>query len=132
MTSIAPPEFAVPDTVYSFEPSGLKFNERVQLTLPNVNEFPPGMEVIILSKNTEKGIWEIDGAALVSDDGSEIITKENMGISHFSEVYAAPYPPKVSEYMSKDRPGFDVTSGIHSSQITLPSYKSLGQDIAPA
>jgi RHS repeat-associated protein len=129
--SIAPVEYAVPDTVYALEPSGLKFKERVKLVVPNVNEFPAGMKMIIFSKNSDEGFWEVDALATVSDDGSRIETNDQEGISHFSEVYAAPYAPDVREYGSKDRPGADTNSGILTTSVSLPSYKSLGQDVSP-
>jgi RHS repeat-associated protein len=131
-TTIPVPEFAVPDTVISLEPSGLTFSTDVELTLPNYNELPPGTEMVILSKNSANGRWEIDGAAEVTQDGNSVITKPGMGISHFSEVYASPLGPKVSQKSNQDKPGTDVFNGALSNSISLPSYKSLGQDISPS
>ena len=131
VTSIPVLEVAEPDTVVALEPSGLSFSQPVELVLPNVNEFPAGIELVILSKNSQKGIWEIDGVATVSDDGQRIVTKEGMGITHFSEVYAAPLGPKIGAIGAQDRPGADTFNGAVSTSISLPSYKSLGEDIAP-
>jgi len=131
VTAVPPVEYAVPDTVYTLEPSGLVFEEKVKLTLPNVNEFPPEMEMIILSKNSETGYWDVDGLAKVTSDGQRIETNDGEGISHFSEVYAAPYAPSVREYSAKDKAGADSFSGILSTSVSLPSYKVLGQDVAP-
>jgi len=130
-TSVSTPEYAEPDTVIALEPSGLKFLKYVKLTLPNVNEFPEGMELVILSKNSEKGIWEVDGIAEVTQCGNYIETKDGMGISHFSEVYAAPVAPEIRKYGAQDRPGADTFNGAMSTEINLPSYKSYGKDIAP-
>lgn len=130
-TSIPAFDFAKPNTVYAFEPSGLSFSTPVKLTLPNVNEIPPGVQMVIMSKNSEKGIWEIDGLARVSEDGSEIVTEANGGITHFSEVYAAPIGPKVSEYGGTGHVGADVFNGSLQNSIDLPSYKVNGSDFAP-
>ncbi|MBL7663506.1 MAG: hypothetical protein JNM93_00120 [Bacteriovoracaceae bacterium] len=129
-TSVEMPEFAVPQTVIALEPSGLTFSTPVHLELPNYNELPNGVEMVILSKNSKTGNWEIDGAATVQ--GDSVVTKPGMGISHFSEVMSVPLGLKVSEYKSGDRPGADVFNGAVSNSIALPSYKSLGQDISPS
>lgn len=129
-TSVPPFDFARPTTVYAFEPSGLNFSTPVKLTLPNVNEIPPGVQMVIMSKNSVKGVWEIDGIARVSDDGSEIVTESNGGITHFSEVYAAPIGPRVSEYGGTGHVGADVFNGSLQNSIDLPSYKVFGKDFA--
>ncbi|MFA6237880.1 MAG: RHS repeat-associated core domain-containing protein [Bacteriovorax sp.] len=129
-TSIPAFDFAKPNTVYAFEPSGLHFTTPVKLTLPNVNEIPAGVQMVIMSKNSEKGVWEIDGLARVSDDGSEIVTEPNGGITHFSEVYAAPVGPRISEYGGTGHIGADVFNGSLQNSIDLPSYKLFGKDFA--
>jgi RHS repeat-associated protein len=131
VSSLKPLDFARPQSVIALEPSGLTFDEPVELTLPNINNYPPGIQVVILSKNSTKGIWEIDGLARVSDDGTEMTTEENSGITHFSEVYSVPLGPKVAPFSSKDRPGADTFNGALTTSISLPSYKALGQNIAP-
>lgn len=131
-TSIELLEEAEPDTVYAFEPSGLKFSQPVKLTLPNTNEFPVGTELVILSKNSVSGNWEFDGAASVTD-GNVIETKPGMGITHFSELYVAPFGMEIKAFKDGDRPSFDtMSSGAVSTSVSLPSFKSLGQDVAPA
>lgn len=129
--TVPPPEFAVPKTVIALEPSGTVFSEPVKLTLPNVNEFPAGMDLVIMSKNSQTGSWEIDGVAQVSVDGQNITTKEGMGITHFSEVFAAPLGPEITEWGGADRPGANTFDGALSVNVGMPSFKSLGQDIAP-
>jgi Trk K+ transport system NAD-binding subunit len=52
--SVPAPDFVEPDTVYALEPSGLKFTNRVEVTLPNVNELEPNAEVVILSKTLKR------------------------------------------------------------------------------
>jgi hypothetical protein len=130
-TSVPPLAVAVPETVVALEPSGLQFNQPIELTLPNVNEFPPGLQVVILSKNSKKGIWEIDGVARVDDAGASIVTEEGQGITHFSEVYAAPLGMKISEYSPMDKLGVNTFDGAVSTSISLPSYKVFGQSVAP-
>ncbi|HAZ13275.1 MAG: hypothetical protein A2X86_08065 [Bdellovibrionales bacterium GWA2_49_15] len=130
-TTVDVPEFAEPDTVYALEPSGLTLSRPTKITLPNVNEFPPGMQVVIMSKNSADGTWDADGLAVVSEDGLSIETIENGGIKHFSEIYAAPLGPKVAQIGAQDKPGADSFNGALTTSIDLPSYKTLGQDIAP-
>ncbi|MEC7276949.1 MAG: RHS repeat-associated core domain-containing protein [Bdellovibrionota bacterium] len=132
VTSIEPLEVAVPDTVVALEPSGLEFTEPVQLTLPNINEFPAGMQAIILSKNSKKGIWEIDGIATVSSDGQRIVTNDGEGITHFSEVYAAPVGPTVKQIGAQDQAGADTFNGALSTSVSLPSFKIYGEDVTPS
>ncbi|MBL7665024.1 MAG: hypothetical protein JNM93_07815, partial [Bacteriovoracaceae bacterium] len=129
-TSVELPDFAVPQTVIALEPSGLTFETPVHLELPNYNELPEATEMVILTKNSKTGNWEVDGAAIVQNN--KVVTKPGMGISHFSEVMSAPIGLRVSEYKSGDRPGADVFNGAVSNSIALPSYKSLGQDISPS
>ncbi len=131
-SSLAAPDFVEPEDVWAFEPSGLKFNEPVELTLPNVNEFPAGMQLVIFSKNSTTGRWEADGVARVDDSGSSIITEDGKGITHFSEVFAAPLGLQLKEFGGEDRPGANVFNGDLKTSISLPSYKALGSDISPS
>lgn len=128
-TSVALPSAIEPGTVYALEPSGLKFSQPVKLTLPNTNEFPDGMELIILSKNSETGLWEVDGSATVA--GNKIETKPGEGITHFSEVFAAPFGMELSKFGPKDRPGIQNNIGELTTGISLPSYTRLGKAIEP-
>lgn len=130
-TSVELLEEATPETVYALEPSGLEFNQRVKLTLPNNNDFPAGTELVILSKNSETGIWEVDGSANVTE-ANIIETKPGQGISHFSEVYAAPLGMEVKAFKDGDKPSADSMSGAVSTSVALPSFKSMGQDITPS
>ncbi len=122
-------DVATPTKLIALEPSGLRFNKPVKLTLPNDNEFPVGMELVILSKNSSSGLWEVDGAAkVVSND--KIETLDGQGITHFSEVYAAPYGLKMEAYEKKHQPGIFNDKGGLSKVIDLPSYKVNGKDNA--
>ncbi|MCT4642649.1 MAG: hypothetical protein N4A33_10185 [Bacteriovoracaceae bacterium] len=130
-TSIEVFEGARPDTVFALEPSGLTFSEPVQVTLPNVNDFEAGTKLVIMSKNSSTGLWEIDGAAIVQ--GNQIVTTPGDGITHFSEIFAAPYGLDVSPMVSESSvtPGFNTAKGSLSTSIRLPSYKTFGEDFAP-
>ncbi len=130
--TIPVPDFAVPNFVYAFEPSGLTFKQRVELKLPNENELPPGMELLIYSMNSAKGKWEVDGAAKVSEDGLSVVSKPGLGISHFSPLYAVPLAPLMYEVKNPKLAGVDASEGSLTKSITLPSYKSLGIDITPS
>lgn len=128
---IPTPEFALPENVYSFEPSGLSFKERVELVLPNENELPAGVELLIYSMNSSKGAWEIDGLAKVSDDGSKVVTKPGHGISHFSVIYAVPVSPIMVEAKNPNLSGVDTSAGAFTTAVQLPSFKSLGKSVTP-
>ncbi len=129
-TSVEVLEAAEPEKVYALEPSGLKFNQPVKLTLPNNNDFPVGTEMVILSKNSTTGNWEIDGAAKVTD-GNVIETKDGMGITHFSDVYAAPLGMEIAAFRDGDKPSVDTMSGAVSTSVSLPSFKVMGSDVSP-
>ena len=129
-TVIELPSEVRPSTVYALEPSGLKFSERVPLTLPNTNEFPVGTELVIVSKNSESGFWEIDGSASVTGPGV-IETKPGEGISHFSEIFASPLGMEMKSFANGDKPNIDVMEGSVTTSISLPSFKVLGEDISP-
>ena len=131
-TTYNPPESINPDFVYSFEPSGLQFEERVKLTLPNENEFVVGQKLAIMSKNSSTGNWEIDGLATVTAP-DKIETDTDSGITHFSDIYAVPYSPDISTFNpSKDKPQLTTGGNSVTTSITLPSFKKYGQDIAPS
>lgn len=131
-STILPPINASPKYVYSFEPSGLSFKQRVQLILPNENELPPGVELLIYSMNSAKGAWEVDGMAVVSENGQSVVTKPGHGISHFSLVYAVPLSPFLGEVKNPNLLGVDASQGGVTTTISAPSYKSLGKDISPS
>lgn len=129
-TSVELPDEVIPATVYALEPSGLEFKQRAHLTLPNPNEFPEGTELVIVSKNSETGYWELDGSATVTGPDT-IETKPGQGISHFSEIFVSPFGMEMKKFADGDKPRIDSLDGGVSTQVTLPSFKILGQDIAP-
>lgn len=131
--SIVPvPQNAIPESVIALEPSGLKFKERVPVTLPNENELPPGVDMFILSMDSSKGTWSVDGHAVVSADGQTIKTKDGEGISHFSLIYAIPAKPVLAAVDNPRLSGIDISAGSLSSSVNLPSWKSLGVSITPS
>lgn len=129
-TSVEMPGGVEPQSVFALEPSGLKFNQPVHLVLPNENDFPEGIELVILSKNSATGTWEIDGSATVAESGN-IETKPGQGISHFSEVFAAPFGLVMTAMGDKDRPGITNDIGNLTTSINLPTYLRLGKSISP-
>jgi len=88
--------------------------------------------MVIMSMNSGKGIWEMTGRPKVSDDGQSVVTKDGMGITHFSQVYAAPIGFNVRQIGAQDQPGANTFDGALSTAVKLPSYKALGQDVTPA
>lgn len=131
-STIPVPASAVPSTVIALEPSGLKFNERVDLKVPNETELPPGVEFVILSMDSSTGTWGVDGAAVVSQDGGSIETKPGLGISHFSTIYAVPAKAILKTVTDPNSIGTDVSQGSLTTGIRLPSFKALGQTITPS
>lgn len=129
--SIAVMAEARPDTVYSFEPSGLKFTTPAKLTLPNTNEFGVGTRVVIISKNSETGEWGVDGSGEVTAP-DRIETLPGQGITHFSELYAVPYGLEVASRSNGQLPTIDSQSGGLFTAIDMPSFRVMGQDIKPA
>jgi len=126
-STIPVPASAIPDKVVSLEPSGMQFTKRVQLTLSNENEFPEGSDLIILSMNSSKGQWEVDGLAKVDPGGQTLTTTAGNGISHFSLVYAVPVRPVVTTVGDPKLVGIDSSKGGLETSIEVPSFKSLGQ-----
>ena len=129
--TVLAPQWAKPKNVVALEPSGTIFSKSVELTLPNVNEFPPTSELVIMLMNSKTGRWEIGGAATVTADRQSIVTKPNQGIRHFSLAYATIAGPNVRPVGSQDKPGADTFNGALSTQIELPSFKSFGAKISP-
>jgi len=125
---VPPPEFAKPEKVYNLEPSGTSFTKDVKVTLPNDNNFPEGVELVILSMNSASGSWEIDGLAQVDSGGGSISTLPGKGITHFSEIYAVPIMPVMENLSKSKETGINVANGASSSMIDLPSFKSLGSN----
>jgi RHS repeat-associated protein len=128
-TSVELPEGVEPSTVVALEPSGLKFKEPVKLVLPNNNDFPEGIELVIMSKNSTTGLWEVDGSATVVNN--QIETKPGQGITHFSEVFAAPFGMEMTALGPKDKPGIENSIGDLTTSVSLPAYKRLGNTIEP-
>ena len=118
-----------PKNIVALEPSGTTFSEPVKLTLPNNLNLPAGTDMAILSMNSQTGRWEVGGAATVSSDGSKVVTKDGMGLRHFSLVYASPIGPTVRQIGAQDQPGADTFNGALTTSIKLPTYKSLGKDV---
>ncbi|MFG1486110.1 RHS repeat-associated core domain-containing protein [Halobacteriovorax sp. RZ-2] len=130
--NVRPPEYVKPEFVYALEPSGLKFREPANLVLPNDNEFPPKTQLIVYSKNSDTGIWEIDGLSQVSDDGQTVESVENGGITHFSEVFVAPIAPKLSSFSDDAVNEATVGKNGLSLSASIPSMKIAGKDFAPS
>lgn len=126
------PESAVPKDVVSLEPSGLKFNKRVELTLPNAYELKPNTDVVIFSMNSAKGAWEIDGIAKVSSDGQNIKTIPNQGISHFSIVYAVPLMPTLTGVVDSNLRAVDSSKDSYETTIQMPSFKIGESSVSPS
>lgn len=122
-TPIPPPLNARPTEVLSLEPSGLTFNQRIPISLPNVYDLPAATEMILVSMNSSTGQWEIDGLAKISEDGSSIQSRPGHGISHFSLVYAAPLAPTLRSIQNSKLGAYDSSKDAVEARVDLPSVK---------
>jgi len=125
-----PPEFAQPSVVLDLEPSGRTFSTPLTLDMPNPNEFPAGMNLVVFSRG-DSGVWDLDGVAQVSPDGSRIITKDGQGLTHFSQVYVSPIGPDVRHFGSQDKPGASLSDGALTTSLSLPTWFTMGQEVGP-
>lgn len=126
------PSGVIPNEVISLEPSGLKFNQRVPITLPNTTEMPANTDMVVLSMNSSTGSWEVDSLAQVSSDGTKVVSKPGEGISHFSLVYAIPIAPVVKAVKDPKIDAYDSSKDALTTSISLPSYKYGEVDIIPS
>lgn len=125
-----PPDVVRPTTVIGLEPSGLVFKEPVELSVPNTNELPAGMNLVVLSLGSD-GVWAFDGVAAVTQDRTRVVTKPGQGIRHFSQVFMSVMGPRVSHFGSKDKPGASISDGALTAEVSLASWLSLGQEVKP-
>ncbi len=122
----------VPTNVISLEPSGTKFSQPVQLSVPNDNQLPSGTPMVFISMNSAKGKWELDGLGQVSSDGNSVVTNPDSGITHFSAVYAVPLAPLIASIENPNLIGIDASEGGLTNSIKMPSFKVFGQDYSPS
>lgn len=126
------PQSVVPDKLIALEPSGLKFKQPVELVLPNVNELKEGTSVFLISLNSSSGQWEIDGSGVVEPGGATIRTTPGHGLTHFSLLMASPTYPMLESVIDPNLEGISTAKGAMETSVSLPSYKSLGQQITPS
>ena len=132
------PPTLVPDQVITVQPMGLTFAIPAPVTFPNLSGLEPGNEVDIWSMDHDLGIFFIAGVGKVSDDGLWIETIEG-GIREASWHF--PMSPSGEGNAGGDGSGANdgngcpqeggstvtLENGCLGTNITLPSYNSLGQ-----
>jgi len=126
------PESFVPTNVIAMEPSGTSFSEPVPVRVPNESNLPANTPMVFLSMNSAKGKWELGGVGKVSEDGQSVATDPGKGIKHFSTIYAVPLAPLIAMIQNPNLTGIDASNGGLTNKISLPSFKILGQSVAPA
>jgi len=127
VTAIPPFAFSKPDNVVALEPSGTKFTSPVTLTLPNDNNLPVGVQMVVMSMNSITGKWELDGVGQVDSGGSTVTTLPGKGITHFSSVYFSPIITTPADINGNG----NGNGATLSKTVSLPSYKVLGQSYTP-
>ncbi|NUN04658.1 MAG: PKD domain-containing protein [Bdellovibrio sp.] len=131
-TTIPPPAFARPTKVIALEPSGTTFSEPVDVTMPNVGEYPQGTDVAIMLYNSKTGDWEVGGVGTVENGGQSVRTKSGQGIRHFSLAYATVLSPVVKKIGDQDKPGANIADGGVKTSIDAPSFTVLNKTITPS
>ncbi|MBY0452504.1 MAG: hypothetical protein K2P92_05660, partial [Bdellovibrionaceae bacterium] len=84
------------------------------------------------SLNSNSGQWEIDGSGTVEPGGATIRTTPGHGITHFSLMMASPTYPMLQSVIDPTLEGISTSKGAMETSVSLPSYKSLGQQITPS
>jgi hypothetical protein len=74
------PNGMVSDTVFSIQPSGMRFAEPVPITLPNYDNFRPGERVQIMQVDPDSGQWTLVGHATVNESATLIVSDPGSGI----------------------------------------------------
>ncbi len=64
----------------SFAPGGGTFNPPARLTMPNVNNLPPGAQSLMYSYSHRFQDWDLLGSGTVSADGTVIVSDPGVGI----------------------------------------------------
>jgi RHS repeat-associated protein len=133
------PTFLDPGLLVTIQPVGVIFETPVPITFPNVDGFPVGNEVDIWSLDPESGQFMIVATGQVTADGQSIETIS--GGIRAADWHAA-MPPQADPHDESDEPNcqcphtnnsgsrVNTRTGWVSTDITLPTYRSLEQDRA--
>lgn len=86
-----PPDGTAPETVWTFQPAGVRFDPPVKVQLPNTQGLTAGQVVEILTFDHDLEEFVSVGLARVSDDGAVIVTDPGFGIT--KSGWGTPQPP---------------------------------------
>ncbi len=76
----------------SFAPGGGTFNPPVRLTMPNVNNLPPGAQTLMYSYSHRFQDWDLLGSGTVSADGTVVVSDPGVGIKE--SAWHGSVPPR--------------------------------------
>jgi len=127
------PDGMVSDTVFSIQPSGLRFEEPVPITLPNYDNFAAGERVQIMQVDPDSGAWTLVGHATVNESATLIVSEPGSGVRWGSctgccfapclgtirgSVQRRTFHPKTGEARLEPVAGARVWAGPGSSTLT--------------
>ena len=140
-TPAALPEGSSPDLVVTIQPGDMVFTQPAPIDFPNTGGWAPGLMMNIMSINPVTGEFDDVGDAVVSPDGSKIVTVSG-GVRNSSWHFPEP-PPKAAD-APPEEPDCEQceASGASGSTVSfstgaitethdLVSYQSLGQTPRP-
>ncbi len=78
---MTPPNGTAPRLVATVQPTGVKFDPPIQMTLPNTDGLAPGQVIEIFSFHHDVEQFVTEGTARVSDDGSLIVSDPGFGLT---------------------------------------------------
>jgi hypothetical protein len=78
---MTPPNGEGPRLVGTLQPSGVKFDPPIQMTLPNTDGLAPGQVEEIFSFHHDVEQFVVEGTARVSEDGSVLVTDPGFGLT---------------------------------------------------
>jgi RHS repeat-associated protein len=137
---VAMPQNLQPGLLLTIQPAGIRFDEPVAITFPNVDNLHPGTIVDIWSVNIDTGMFESVGKAQVTPDGTKLLTIEGgiraatwhtAGSAGVSGGDGSPPPPPPCDSacgcpVVASR--FDLVTGSLHEEHELVSYKTMNVD----
>ena len=132
------PRFLDPSLLITIQPVGVVFSQPVPITFPNMDDLAPGVEADIWSLDPVTGAFAIVGRARVTANGESLETIEG-GIRRADWHLIGPNPPEeMPPPPDPDGPcgcdqepvgsAVNLDTGAMNTTVSLPSYRSLGQD----
>jgi hypothetical protein len=98
---MTPPNGTSPRLVGTLQPSGVKFDPPIQMTLPNTDGLAPGQALEVFSFHHDVEQFVTEGTAHVSDDGSVVVCDPGFGLT-VSGWHGSGPPPRPKTDPKKD------------------------------